>query len=646
MFGSILLRDEGVEQKLDSIDRRASNVARSTNLSFSSMAGAALKLAGVLGGVIGFKTLGESALKGASDMEGYRNTLNIVMKDTKLAGETFAWAVDFANKTPFETTGVVDATVKLQSYGMKAREVLPAIGDMAGVMNKDLNQAVEAVADAQTGELERLKEFGITKQMIIDQGNKIMKGKELVNSKGQIVDQENFNQALFSLMNDRFKGGMDLQANSFKGVMSTISGVFSTSLAMMMGISATGEVKVGGMFESIKNKAKSLGDKLTQWSNDGTLEKIGNTIQTTFNIIVTVITVAFTLISNNIEVVKRALETLGAVWLIHKTYILANTAVLVAHNTVQGIKIALDKLETAYIWLLIAADKARAIATGAVTAAQWALNAAMEANPIGIVIALIVALVAGIVILFEKNKTFHDFVVNSWEVIKQVVSGSITAIKGFLKDLETAIELTKQTWNALLTWFRELPGKLQTIGADMFTYMKKGVMSTIKGVYDEIVKGVTTAIDWIKALPAQAMTWGSDFITGFKTGIMNKMGELLDSVRRIAEEITSYLHFSTPDQGPLADYESWMPDFMEGLAKGIDSNKFKVIDSIKGLTSDMKVKANIAITDKPLNSASRSAASTSPTSVDNSVHLHGDVNLPHIYDVSSFVRNMKAYARS
>lgn len=30
------------------------------------------------------------------------------------------------------------------------------IGDMAGVMNKDIMQAVEAVADAQTGELERL----------------------------------------------------------------------------------------------------------------------------------------------------------------------------------------------------------------------------------------------------------------------------------------------------------------------------------------------------------------------------------------------------------------------------------------------------------------------------------------------------------
>lgn len=251
------------------------------------MIGTVAKWGAVLGAAAtaGLGLLGKSAIEGASSLEGYRNTLNVVMKDTKLAGETFAWAVDFANKTPFETESIVQATVRLTSYGLKAKEVMPAIGDMAGVMNKDIMEAVEAVADAQTGELERMKEFGITKQMIIDQGNKIMKGKELVNSKGQIVDQENFNKAMFSLMESKFKGGMDLQANSFKGLWSTVTGVFKTSLAMMMGISKEGEVVVGGMFDTIKGKVKILADLLTKWSTDGTIDRIGKVIQTTFGIV-------------------------------------------------------------------------------------------------------------------------------------------------------------------------------------------------------------------------------------------------------------------------------------------------------------------------------------------------------------------------
>lgn len=110
--------------------------------------GTGLKIMGAAAAT-GFAALTVGSIKGASSLEQYRNTLNVVMKDQKKAAETMAWAVDFANKTPFDTSSVIDATVKLQSYGMTAKNVMPQIGDMASVMNKDLNQAVEAIADAQ-----------------------------------------------------------------------------------------------------------------------------------------------------------------------------------------------------------------------------------------------------------------------------------------------------------------------------------------------------------------------------------------------------------------------------------------------------------------------------------------------------------------
>ena len=45
--------------------------------------------------------------------------------------------------------------------------------------------------------------------------------------------------------------------------------------------------------------------------------------------------------------------------------------------------------------------------TGAMTVAQWVLNAAMSANPIGLVIAIIVALVAAIVLAYKNSETFE-----------------------------------------------------------------------------------------------------------------------------------------------------------------------------------------------------------------------------------------------
>lgn len=219
---------------------------------------------------------GKSMIEQASSLQQYRQTLNVVMKDQKKAAEMFKWATDFANKTPFETDEIVQATVKLQSYGVEAKKVMPIVGDMASVMGKSLNDAVEAVADAQTGELERLKEFGITKEMIVAEGAKKLAGIELVNNKGQITNQKAFNLAMFSLMKERFNGGMDLQSKTFKGAMSTVTGVFKTSLAQMAGISATGDVIKGSFFDVLTKGALKLGDVLSNLSNSGIFEKIGN----------------------------------------------------------------------------------------------------------------------------------------------------------------------------------------------------------------------------------------------------------------------------------------------------------------------------------------------------------------------------------
>jgi hypothetical protein len=264
---------------LDRRLRRAGNqVNRFRGTAVSGFSSVAKSVAGLAAAYVGFDAASRvvsGAIEAASSLEGYRNTLNVVMKDQKKAAEMMKWSVDFANKTPFETDSVVQATVKLQSYGLQAKKVMPAIGDMAGVMNKDLDQAVEAVADAQTGELERMKEFGITKAMIAKKAGAMYKNQQIINNKGQIVDQQKFNNALFALMNDKFKGGMAIQSNTFKGVMSTITGVWKTGLASMAGISASGEIIKGSFFDVVKNKAKSFGDYIQKLANDGTFEAIG-----------------------------------------------------------------------------------------------------------------------------------------------------------------------------------------------------------------------------------------------------------------------------------------------------------------------------------------------------------------------------------
>lgn len=78
------------------------------------------------------------------------------------AKQAFAAVQDFATKTPYDLSQVTDSFIKLVNFGLNPSErALTSYGNTSSALGKDLNQMIEAVADAATFEFERLKEFGI-----------------------------------------------------------------------------------------------------------------------------------------------------------------------------------------------------------------------------------------------------------------------------------------------------------------------------------------------------------------------------------------------------------------------------------------------------------------------------------------------------
>ena len=243
------------------------------------------KLLGMIAAGITIKT----SIDGASSMEQFRNTLETVLKDPNKARKKLAWANRFANKTPFESQEVVEGMTKLQSYGIEGdrilkttnRTYLEMIGDMASGMGKSFDQAIESIADARTGELERLKEFGITKNMIDDFGKS--QGIEIFNNKGQIKDMELFNKTLFEMMNSRFGGAMEKQAKTFKGGLSTISGAFKSGLATLAGVNEFGDIVENSPFQILKDKVIiPFSELLVKLQEDGTFTKWAENLASVF----------------------------------------------------------------------------------------------------------------------------------------------------------------------------------------------------------------------------------------------------------------------------------------------------------------------------------------------------------------------------
>jgi hypothetical protein len=134
----------------------------SAEKSFKGLSSTVTKLAAAGFGIAAIKSFGEAMLDANVEAQKLNASLVSVTGSQAAASRAFKNLSDFATRTPFQLNQVVQAFIKMKSLGLDAtEESLMSFGNTASAMGKDLNQMIEAVADASTGEFERLKEFGI-----------------------------------------------------------------------------------------------------------------------------------------------------------------------------------------------------------------------------------------------------------------------------------------------------------------------------------------------------------------------------------------------------------------------------------------------------------------------------------------------------
>ena len=174
------------------------------------------------------------------------------------------------------------------------------------------------------------------------------------------------------------------------------------------------------------------------------------------------------------------------------------------------------------------------------------------------VIAIITAIVAAVVLLYNKCEWFRN-----------AVNAIIEKIKGY--------------WDA----FKNKVSSIVTAIISFFTNLVSSVKTKATQIKNAIVNGINSAVSFITSLPGKALQWGKDFIGGFIKGITSKITGLIDKIKGIGSKIRSFLHFSRPDEGPLRDYETWMPDMMKGMAKSLTSSEGYLLNPIGQLAGRM-----------------------------------------------------------
>jgi len=135
------------------------------------------------------------------------------------ANDAFIALQDFAKTTPYDLAQATSAFTQLVNLGLTPSErALKSYGDTSAALGKDLSHMVEAVADAATGDFERLKEFGIKSK---NQGDTIaftFKGTtETVKNNAAAIEEY-----LIKLGEVNFDGAMKKRMESLDGAIANL----------------------------------------------------------------------------------------------------------------------------------------------------------------------------------------------------------------------------------------------------------------------------------------------------------------------------------------------------------------------------------------------------------------------------------------
>ena len=201
---------------------RASSAALGKQIN-GSMTGGKLGFLKSAGGAgllaAGLAILSKEVVDNTRSTEKYKAMLETATGSIDAASEAFDRLTKFAEKTPFSLEQSLKAFITLKNLGLDpSEEAMESYGNTASAMGKDLTQLIEAVADATTGEFERLKEFGIKAKSEGDNVSFTFRGVTKTVGKNS-KEIEDF---LMNLGETNFAGSMAKQVDTMGGKLSNL----------------------------------------------------------------------------------------------------------------------------------------------------------------------------------------------------------------------------------------------------------------------------------------------------------------------------------------------------------------------------------------------------------------------------------------
>ena len=254
--------------------------------------------------------------------------------------------------------------------------------------------------------------------------------------------------------------------------------------------------------------------------------------------------------------------------------------IAIAIATVTGFVLVLT-------WSLIMKKAAEAIEI--VTIAMKALNVAMKANVIGLIVTAIIGLVATFIYLWNNCESFRNFWINMWNIIKDA------AIKTW--------ESIKNAWNNVSEWFSNIWQTIKSTASELWANVKKyfsDAWNAIKNVWNACINFFVSIWNGIKTAFSNTVSWFGNIFrnawNGIKSiwdGVKNYFSGIWLGIKNIFGSVGSWFSntFRTAWNNIKSVFNGW-GSFFGGLWTSIKS-KFGSIGSSIGSSMGNAVKSGM-----------------------------------------------------
>ena len=153
---------------------------------------------------------------------------------------------------------------------------------------------------------------------------------------------------------------------------------------------------------------------------------------------------------------------------------------------------------------VVSALQGFSIASTAASVAQWALNVAMNANPVMLVVTAIGALVAALVWFFTQTETGRQL----WSQFTAFLGSCVDGIIGFFQALpgkiggffSSAAQFATDKWNGVVDWFKGLPGRITSAIGNVGRLLYNAGASIISGFLDGLKSMWSNVTGWISGI--------------------------------------------------------------------------------------------------------------------------------------------------